>query len=302
MSRVIGFSKLKAKFKSFESRRQLAAQHDIFLADDRIIPSLPQILGKAFYKGGEKRPIPVELAGNRKGREKAVRDSLGQKRKREQDEPKGSSNVGTTETVAKEIERALNSALIHLSPSVTTAVKVAHAGMDSTAVSENIEAVCKGMVEKFIPQGWRNVRAIHVKGPNTMALPVWLASELWLQEEDVLDEKWKPAEGEEGKKKLKGSKKRLLTAGDGDFEEQEQEIVAKKKKRKSDAVAEEQPAKKAKKAKKDEEVALRKETLKEQKARAREDISKEADVSNKRVQDAPPATERAIKKAKAVMV
>ena len=166
-------------------------------------------------KGGEKRPIPVELSGNKKGRAKAEKDSLGQKKKRQlaEGESKGSTNIGTVETIAREIEAALKSALVHLSPSQTTAVKVAHAGMDPTAVSENIEAVCKGMVDKYVPQGWRNVRAIHVKGPNTMALPVWLANELWMDEEDVLDEKWKPVEGEEGKKKLKGSKRKLGHGG-----------------------------------------------------------------------------------------
>ncbi|KAF2101887.1 ribosomal protein L1 [Rhizodiscina lignyota] len=308
ISRVIGISKLNAKYKSFESKRQLAAQHDIFLADERIVTSLPQTLGKIFYKGGEKRPIPVELSGNKKGRTKAEKDSLGQKRKREtaEDGSRGSPNVGTAETIAREIERALNSALLHLSPSATTAIKVAHAGMELDAVSENVEAVCKGMMEKYIPQGWKNMRSIHLKGPNTMALPVWLANELWLSEKDVLDEKLELPEGEKGKKKkLKGSKRKLLTAGEDDVDVPEsEEKNMSKKKRKPDVASDEQPAKKTKTSKSDDaaEDAQRKERLKKQKLKARESNSTTTDVAEKRSQEAPLKEQGITKKAKAVKV
>ncbi|EGP90681.1 uncharacterized protein MYCGRDRAFT_103105, partial [Zymoseptoria tritici IPO323] len=59
VKRVIGMEKLKAKYKSYESKRQLFGEYDVFLADDRIITYLPGVLGKVFYKGGSKRPIPV---------------------------------------------------------------------------------------------------------------------------------------------------------------------------------------------------------------------------------------------------
>lgn len=267
ISRVIGISKLKAKYKSFESRRQLHAQHDIFLADDRIVTMLPEVLGKVFYKGGEKRPIPVELAGNKKGRDKAEKDSLGMKKKR-QDDSKAALNTGTPETVAKEIEKAINAALVHLSPSVTTAVKVAHSGMKANDVRENIEAVCIGLVERFIPQGWRNVRAIHVKGPNSVALPVWLASELWIGEEDVLDEAWKPTITTEEKKAIKANKRKLLKASDDNTATEGNH--APQKKRKADATPAGKTSKKVKSAAKetDDDVASRKQNLKQLKARA----------------------------------
>lgn len=271
ISRVIGISKLKAKYKSFESRRQLHAQHDIFLADDRIVTMLPEVLGKVFYKTGEKRPVPVELAGNKKGREKTEKDSLGMKKKKQGGDNgnKAALNAGTPETVSREIEKAINSALVHLSPSVTTAVKVAHSGMSADAVRENVQAVCNGLVDKFVPQGWRNVRSIHIKGPNSVALPVWLASELWVGEEDVLDEAWKPTVTAEEKKALKASKRKLLTAGDANNASKQQE-EGPLKKRKADANVVEKPIKKAKSAAKenDGDVASRKQNLKQMKARA----------------------------------
>ena len=43
-------------------------------------------------------------------------------------------------------------------------------------------------VDKFISKKWKGVKFIHVKGPNTMALPIWMADELWEDEEQVLKE------------------------------------------------------------------------------------------------------------------
>lgn len=49
ISRVVGVEKLKGKFKPFEARRQLAADHELFLADERVIPLMPKLLGKIFF-------------------------------------------------------------------------------------------------------------------------------------------------------------------------------------------------------------------------------------------------------------
>lgn len=46
LAKVITLSKLKSKFESFEARRQLAASYDLFLADSRIAPRLPALLGE----------------------------------------------------------------------------------------------------------------------------------------------------------------------------------------------------------------------------------------------------------------
>lgn len=46
ISRVVGVSKLRTKFEAPEAKRQLCNSYDIFLADERVIPSLPKLLGK----------------------------------------------------------------------------------------------------------------------------------------------------------------------------------------------------------------------------------------------------------------
>lgn len=49
ISKVVGVSKLRTKYEAPEAKRQLCSSYDIFLADDRIIPTLPKLLGKCSY-------------------------------------------------------------------------------------------------------------------------------------------------------------------------------------------------------------------------------------------------------------
>ena len=59
-SQVIGVSKLRKEYSVFEQRRQLAESYDLFLADERVLPSLPRLLGKTFFQK-KKQPIPIRL-------------------------------------------------------------------------------------------------------------------------------------------------------------------------------------------------------------------------------------------------
>lgn len=196
ITKVIGVSKLKARYQPYESKRQLLNEHDVFLADARVITMLPKILGKIFYKSN-KKPVPVSLEPYRQANGEGKRIM-----------PKPATEkfktIAPPQQVAKEIEKALSCALVHLSPSNNVAVRVGLSSFTAQQVANNVGAVVIGLVEKFIPKGWRNVRGVHIKGPNTMALPIWLADELWLEKEDVLDdgdEAMKAAAGPGGKKR-----------------------------------------------------------------------------------------------------
>ncbi|KAI5306936.1 hypothetical protein KEM56_006327 [Ascosphaera pollenicola] len=181
---IIGYSKLKAKYHTFESKRQLLAEHDVFLADDRIINRLVDALGKIFYKSS-KRPIPINIAEiQRKDGKRLKKDE----RKRPPTDEKYAA-VASPIVVAKEIEKTLNTVAVQLAPATTTAVRVGRVGFTPEQIAENVKAVVQGLTERFVTKGWRNVKGIHLKGPNTMALPVWLASELWLDGSDVTEKK-----------------------------------------------------------------------------------------------------------------
>merc|ERR1712000_763062 len=58
VSKVIGLSKLKSNYRQFEAKRQLRDSYDLFLADVRILPMLPRLLGKKFFLA-KKIPLPV---------------------------------------------------------------------------------------------------------------------------------------------------------------------------------------------------------------------------------------------------
>ncbi|GAB7349074.1 hypothetical protein MBLNU459_g8033t1 [Dothideomycetes sp. NU459] len=210
VARVIGITKLKAKYKSYESRRQLYGEYDVFLADDRIVTYLPATLGKIFYDKTAKRPVPVSLQGKPAN---GGRDEAGAKRIKLADGgTKAVKAEPRPEDVAREIERAVGAALVHLSPSTNTAVKVGKSGWSAEHVCANIDAVVSALVDRYVTTGWRNVRGFHIKGPNTASLPIWLAEELWEDEADVL-EKAPPAKIAGQAKKDKKKRKRALTEG-----------------------------------------------------------------------------------------
>lgn len=162
--------------------------------------------------------------------------------------------------VAREIERTLSAAQVYLSPSATTSVRVGLASFTPQQLAENIEAVVNGLVEKFVTKKWRNVRAVHVKGPNTMALPVWLADELWVDEGDVLGDEEAAKAIEAGKQKGKKRKGRGETDAEAVAEVEGAAVVERK----------------AKKLKRVEDADLSKEmALRAQKAEARESVDDE---------------------------
>jgi ribosome biogenesis protein UTP30 len=221
----------------------LFSEHDVFLADDRIIMRLVNTLGKIFYKSS-KRPIPVRIAEIEKVDGKKVKKDQKQKNK------DVDSTFASPAIVAKEIEKALNSAPVQLAPATTASIRVGSSKFTSEQLAENVEAVVKGLTEKYITKGWRNVKALHIKGASTMAMPIWLASELWVEDGDVVE-----------------------NAGDDDVKTIE---GAKNKKRKQNAddeklIEENKKSKKPKATDEDDDAAARKEKLQKQKAKALED-------------------------------
>ncbi|KAF5007152.1 hypothetical protein FDECE_6505 [Fusarium decemcellulare] len=251
ITRVIDFAKLKSKYSQYEAQRKLFSEHDIFLGDDRIINRLPKVLGKTFYKTTQKRPIPVVLQA------KATKVD-GKRQKRQKTE--GTVNAGTPADIAKEIEKAIGAALVSLTPSTNTAVRIGYSGWTAEQIADNVDAVVTALVEKWVPQKWRNMKSVYIKGPETTALPIWLTDELWVDEKDVI------AEDEEAKK-IKAEKAN----------------IGKKRKSLDNTEEAESPApkKKAKKQKQvpdgdddklDKQISDRKSRLRKQKAAAKKAI------------------------------
>ncbi|ETS82505.1 hypothetical protein PFICI_04381 [Pestalotiopsis fici W106-1] len=254
VTRVIDVGKLQAKFKQYEEQRKLYAEHDIFLGDSRIITRLPKVLGKTFYKNTAKRPIPVNL----ESRNKPKVDGKKVKKVKGDDTPKSC----TPAELAAEIEKAVGSALVHLSPSTNTAVRVGYAGWSADKIAANANAVAEVLVEKYVPQKDKNVRAMYLKGSETVALPLYLADELWLDgQKDIMTKEAEEAKALAEKPNV-GKKRKSLDA------QPEETAPATKKAKKTKAKA--QPE--SDDSHLDKEIAERKAKLKKQKAAAKKAV------------------------------
>ncbi|KAL2930973.1 Ribosomal L1 domain-containing protein 1 [Bienertia sinuspersici] len=138
VSKVIKLSQLKKDFKAFEQKRKLCDSFDLFFSDKRIIPLLPNVIGKQFYS---KKKIPVPIA-------------LGRNDWKEQ------------------IDNVLSSAMLYLSTGTCSVIKVAKSSMNKDEIVENVIAAVNG-VAQVVPKKWKNVRAFHLKFSESLALPIY---------------------------------------------------------------------------------------------------------------------------------
>ncbi|QRV77622.1 ribosomal protein L1p/L10e family [Ceratobasidium sp. AG-Ba] len=138
VSRVVGVTKLKGKFKPFEARRQLLKDHGLFLADDRVVPLLPKLLGKMFFEA-KKQPIPVNLQ---------------------------------RKDLKAELERAVSSTYMHQNQGTCTSIKIAPISFTPAQVLENL-AIALPNVVKHIKGGWDNVQSLNIKTNTSVSLPIW---------------------------------------------------------------------------------------------------------------------------------
>ncbi|KAK4227577.1 ribosomal protein L1p/L10e family-domain-containing protein [Podospora fimiseda] len=275
IGRVIDLSHLKAKFKAYEAQRKLFSEHDVFLADDRIINRLPKALGKNFYKTTTKRPIPVVLMARREKVDgKRPPAPKGKKAKRD---PIENANARPIPEIVTEVQKAIGAALVHLTPSTNTAIKVGYANWEPEKLADNIKTVVAEVVERFVPKKWNNVRNFYIKGPETAALPIYQTDELWTDESKVVPN------GQEVPSALPGKKQQKAITGG------EKPNIGKKRKsldaepelatEEAAPTKEERPKKKAKKVlpasndeKLDKEISERKATLRKQKAAAKKAV------------------------------
>ncbi|WFD26700.1 proteasome-interacting protein cic1 [Malassezia nana] len=140
VNRVVGVEKLKGKFRPFDARRQLVRDHDLFLADERIVPMLPKLCGSVFYKD-RKFPIPVDLTNKKR--------------------------------LAEAIERAVASTYYMQNKGSCSTIKVGFLHRHSPQeLVDNIAQALPAVVAR-IPGKWANVQNIEIKTGKSAALPVW---------------------------------------------------------------------------------------------------------------------------------
>lgn len=139
--KVMPVSKLRKNFKPFEAKRQLCASYDLFLTDCRIVALLPKLIGKKFFDA-KKIPVVVDL---------------------------------TKEDLKSELEVAINSTYLHLTSGPCSSVKIGLGSQGISALTENASQIIKQVIEK-IPGGWDNIKVLHLKTPDSLALPIYTCS------------------------------------------------------------------------------------------------------------------------------
>ncbi|KAF8505359.1 ribosomal protein L1/ribosomal biogenesis protein, partial [Hysterangium stoloniferum] len=138
ISRVVGMEKLKGKFKGFDARRLLLRENGLFLADDRVLPLLPRLLGKEWFKA-KKQPIPVSM---------------------------------TKKDLKGELEKAISSTYMHQNQGTCTSIKIANISHKDSQVLANLQAAIPAVVKR-IHEGWENVQNLLIKTSNSVSLPIW---------------------------------------------------------------------------------------------------------------------------------
>ncbi|KAF9050800.1 ribosomal protein L1 [Hymenopellis radicata] len=177
VSRVIGISKLKGKFKPFEARRLLLKEHGLFLADDRVIPLLPKLLGEKWFQA-KKQPIPVTL---------------------------------TRKDLKKELEYAISSTYMNQNRGTNTAIKIGTITHTPEQVLANLKTALPVIAQR-IKGGWDNIQASPSK--RTPAWPSQYGAVLWTTRKLVdsrsrrLKEMRNPQRNESGKR-MRKSRSRL---------------------------------------------------------------------------------------------
>ncbi|KAI9354836.1 ribosomal protein L1p/L10e family-domain-containing protein [Zopfochytrium polystomum] len=165
VNEVIGLGQLKKEYQPFEAKRKLCASFDLFLADDRLLPLLPPLLGKPFFLK-KRLPAPVDL---------------------------------TLKDVAAEIEKARSATYLHLTEGHCFNIKVGWTNQTVTQLVENLVKAIAAVADK-LPTRWNNILSLRVKTARSLALPlyVWQSTTPGGQNEDEDDEEEEEAEEADG--------------------------------------------------------------------------------------------------------
>ncbi|KAI9505191.1 ribosomal protein L1/ribosomal biogenesis protein, partial [Coemansia spiralis] len=135
---VVTVLQLKKDYKAYEAKRQLISTHDLFLTDDRVVNSLPEILGVKFFKA-KKTPVPVNLKAK---------------------------------NVYNEINKALSCTYFRQTTGTCTSVKIGMTTMSAPEITSNIETAMEAIV-KCINKGWGNVQSVGIKTGTSLTLPIY---------------------------------------------------------------------------------------------------------------------------------
>ncbi|GAA5951614.1 hypothetical protein JCM3765_005984 [Sporobolomyces pararoseus] len=166
VSRVVGLDKLNKKHKTFEAKRQLLKEADLFLVDDRVMPEVGRAIGK-MWRDAKKQPIPVAI---------------------------------TRKDLKAELERAIASTYMQVTTGTSLSIKLGTTSLHSPSeLLSNLLAVLPYIATRIpnAPSSFSNVQSLHLKTSTSTSLPIYNSKlddrftgfELSEEEQKVRDEK-----------------------------------------------------------------------------------------------------------------
>ncbi|KAF8158493.1 ribosomal protein L1p/L10e family-domain-containing protein [Crassisporium funariophilum] len=138
ISRVVGIEKLKGKFKPYEARRMLLKENGLFLADERVVPLLPKLLGSKWFEA-KKQPIPVCL---------------------------------TRKDLKGELERAISSTYMNQNQGTCISIKVGKLSHTTSQILDNIKTALPA-IANAVKGNWDNIQSLNIKTNSSVSLPIW---------------------------------------------------------------------------------------------------------------------------------
>ena len=110
-------------------------------ADARVLPLLPKLLGKTFFKK-KRQPVPVDL---------------------------------TKKDWPAQVRKAAAATYARRGAGTCVSVKVGRAAHSQKEIVANAIAAIDGVVERVVARKWANVQAVFLKTTESVALPVYNA-------------------------------------------------------------------------------------------------------------------------------
>ncbi|XP_067407178.1 ribosomal L1 domain-containing protein 1 [Emydura macquarii macquarii] len=173
ISQIISYKTLKNEYKPFEAKRRLLNRFDLFLADDRIRRLLPSHIGKHFYQS-KKAPLSVNLKAK---------------------------------NLAKELSKHIQGTILPVTnKGCCYTARIGHTGMKADELLENI-TVAVEVISNKLPKNWKNIKVLHLKTLNSVALPIFNS---YICNLDELDKQ--PSLHQKGEQKKKGKKRKPKAA------------------------------------------------------------------------------------------
>ncbi|GAA6013075.1 hypothetical protein JCM10207_006163 [Rhodosporidiobolus poonsookiae] len=145
INRVVGLEKLRTKHKTFEAKRQLLKEADLFLVDDRVMVEVGKSIGK-MWRDAKKQPIPVALQ---------------------------------RKDLKAELERAIASTYMNVGTGTSLSIKLGTTAQHSPAqLVANLQAVLPYIASRIpnTPATFSNVLSLHLKTSTSTSLPIYNAS------------------------------------------------------------------------------------------------------------------------------